>query len=349
MKINSSTYTIDELLTAMKRKEIVINRDYQRSSGFWPSSAKTYLIDTILEGFPLPKLYFYQSFDATERRGFREVVDGQQRLTTIKDFVEGDFGLGAASRNFRGLRFRDLTLEKQQEVLLFPVQVDVVLNADRPVLLEMFRRMNAYTTPLNPAERRHAEFQGEFKWFIVDLADVHTHLFSAYSVLTQKQIVRMGDAVLLSEMAQVFDSGIVNRSERELEKLYRRYDKKFSDKEGIERKIGDCLDCIFTDLKELRGTFMMKDYALLSLFTALGHLKYGLPNGEEDLGVKSMGVFFVDRSKALDGLLELAEAHETQDFDGPFKEYVKAATAATTRRLQRISRTKAILNCLTAQ
>jgi hypothetical protein len=349
VRISNSNFTIQELIFALERKEIVINKDYQRESGFWPLSAKSYFIDTILEGFPFPKLYFYQSFDPSERKGFREVVDGQQRLTTIRDFIANKFRLSAASRNYRGLRFEELSLEKQQEVLLFPVEVAVILNAERSDLLEMFRRMNAYTTPLNSAEKRHAEFQGEFKWFIVDQADQHTRSFESYRVLSQKQIVRMGDALLLSEMVQVLDCGIVDRSDRELQRLYKDYNESFPNSSTCNDRIAGCLGCIFNDFKELRGSYMMKDYALLSLFTALAHLRYGIPNGKRDLDVESMGIFYLNHDKALDGLLRLAEAHENDDLDGDFREYVKAATGATTRKAQRITRARSIIKFLIAR
>lgn len=336
-------------MTGLQRKEIVINRDYQRSSGLWPPSAKTYFIDTILEGFPFPKLYFYQAFDETSSTAFREVVDGQQRLATIREFVEGNLRLGAASRNFKGLQFQDLTPEQQKEFRLFQVQVDVILNAERSELLEMFRRMNAYTTPLNSAEKRHAEFQGEFKWFIVDLTDQHTAFFESYRILTQKQIIRMGDALLLSEMAQVLKSGIVDRGDRSLSSLYREYEQNFPEKDKFNDRIAACLDCIFTDFNDLRGTFLMKDYAVLSLFTALAQLRYGIPNGDRDLGVEPIGKFYYDHSTAMNQLLRLAEAHEMNEFEGPFREYVKAATGATTRRGQRTARARSIIGCLLAQ
>jgi hypothetical protein len=247
------------------------------------------------------------------------------------------------------MRFDDLSSETQQKMLLFPVEVAVILNAERSDLLEMFRRMNAYTTPLNSAEKRHAEFQGEFKWFIVDQTDQHTRFFESYRVLTQKQIVRMFDALLSTEMTQVFDSGIVDRSDTELRRLYRDNDDSFPNSEIYNGRIGDCLGCIFNDFKELRGTYMMKDYALLSLFTALAHLKYGIPNGKRDLELETIGEFYLDRDKALDGLLRLAEAHENDDTDGNFREYVKASTGATTRKAQRITRARSIIKCLVSR
>jgi hypothetical protein len=94
MKINHAEYTIVELIDMLNRKEIIINKSYQKSAGIWPDTARTYFLDTILEGFPFPKLYFYQSYDRANRKPIKELVDGQQRITAIKDFMENKFQLG---------------------------------------------------------------------------------------------------------------------------------------------------------------------------------------------------------------------------------------------------------------
>ena len=105
----------------LKKKDIVINKEYQRGAGLWPSTAQTYFIDTILEGFPFPKLYFYQSFDRSKKKPIKEVVDGQQRLSTIRNFCAGKFKLSSASENYKGLSFMDLSEEDQEKFLMYSI------------------------------------------------------------------------------------------------------------------------------------------------------------------------------------------------------------------------------------
>src|SRR5690554_5171806 len=69
-----------ELVEFLKRKEMIVNKDYQRSDKVWPIQAKTYFIDTILEGYPFPKIYLYQSFNEKVNRPIKEIIDGQQRV-----------------------------------------------------------------------------------------------------------------------------------------------------------------------------------------------------------------------------------------------------------------------------
>ena len=105
MKIEEGNYSIAELVDWLKNKVLVVNPEYQRGGGLWPPAAKSYFIDTILRDFPFPKVYFHESLNRVTRKPRKEIVDGQQRLTTIMEFVDGKFSLGKNAREFSGKRF----------------------------------------------------------------------------------------------------------------------------------------------------------------------------------------------------------------------------------------------------
>ena len=75
---------------------------------------------------------------------------------------------------------------------------------------EVFRRINSYNVPLNPEEQRHASYQGLFKWFIHRLTRRFDKHFVEMGMLSSKQIVRMGDAKILTELCHSFLKGIRN-------------------------------------------------------------------------------------------------------------------------------------------
>ena len=52
MKVTRNVFTISDLNEWMDEQTLVINRNYQRAKGLWPSNARSYFIDTILNGFP---------------------------------------------------------------------------------------------------------------------------------------------------------------------------------------------------------------------------------------------------------------------------------------------------------
>ena len=298
----------------------------------------------MLEGFPFPKLYVYQSMD--NRRPIREVVDGQQRFTTILDFFHNRFALSNISQRFSGLRFEDLDEEVQDRFRLLPVQTDLIVSATKAELLEMFRRMNSYTVPLNAAEKRHSQFQGAFKWHVTDLAKTFSPLLEQWGVLTDRQILRMADSEFLAELTMVLLRGVESKSESTFRKIYKEFDTDFPNAGECQTRVRQFFEVLGSEFAPLQGTFMMKPYALYSLFAAMMHLRYGIPNGNDLLGTPSIGVFYRDAQRAISGLTLLASAHEIQEEDGPYGEYVTASLSTTTKAAQRTVRARAMIQFL---
>jgi hypothetical protein len=275
MKISHTSYTIAEIRDQLKRKDLLVNPDYQRSPDIWPSNAQSYFIDTILEGYPFPKVYFYEYYDDKKKKPRREIVDGQQRISTAISFGNNEFKLTSASKNFKGLSFEDLDSEDQRKFLMTPMQVDLILSGERAELLEMFRRINAYTAPLNDAEKRHAEFQGHFKWFINEVSDKYSPLIEEYAVFTEKQLVRMADAEFLTELALALEERIVDKSAKSLKGIYKKFNDSFPKKDKYEDKLSSFFDTLKTSFSELQGTYMMKPYVLHSLLDSRNRNPHG--------------------------------------------------------------------------
>jgi hypothetical protein len=340
MKIVPTQYTIIEIRDMMARKELVVNTTYQRNPNIWPDNAKSYFIDTILEEYPFPKIYVCKKFDTRRKRTTNEIVDGQQRVTTIVNFIKNEFSLTSVSKNYKGKRFDDLDEDIQEKFYMTPVHVDLILSSERHELLEMFRRINAYTVPLNPAEKRHSIYQGKFKWLINRLADRYSPLLEEYGVLTSKQILRMQDAELIAEFALVIDRGIINKSDKSNEDIYKKYEFVFPSENKFQEIISTFFEELSNNLNVLRGTFLMKPYALHSLFCAMTQKKYGIPGGEDSVGIQTTGFYYRNSERTIEKLTEIAAAHESQDIEGPYGSYVSASISTTHRKAQRSQRSK---------
>lgn len=346
MNLNVGQITLIDLIGQIERKEVVINKNYQRESGLWPDSARTYFIDTILEGYPFPKIYLYQVFNDRAKRPIKEIVDGQQRVTTIIDFMRDEFKLTSASKKYAGMKYSDLDDESKNDFISYQIELSVILSATRPELLEMFRRINAYTAPLSAAEKRHATYQGAFKWFVVELADEYSPTLENLNIFTAKQLARMQDAEFISDLVLTLENGITQKSAKSIESLYKKYDGSFDKYKEYSRIISDFFSFLNDSLEPLHDTFLMKSYVVNSLFSAYSHCKYGIPSGEELTGVKPNKQFKIDLAKTLPQLEKLAAAQEEQDDEGQFREYVKACMSSTTKTPQRITRFKVLTKLL---
>jgi hypothetical protein len=345
MKIDNSSESIAKLLEMLDGKELVANHDYQRGTGIWPTGPSSYFIDTIIEGYPFPKIYIYEFLDPKTKKIKKEIVDGQQRIDTVTRFKNDKFALSGEVK-YSGCSFSTLPEQVQDDFLTYTVSVDVIRNATRTEILQMFRRMNAYTLPLNDAEKRHSEFQGKFKWFVYALAEELNEFFTEYKVFTSKQIVRMADGALITDIVLGMEEGILSSSPKNLRSLYSKYDKDFPLQDLYRDRILKAFAYIQENLDAIRGTFISKQYALHSLVLSLIHNRYGIPAIESSFGCSGNGEFASDKNQAVDALVEMASEHEARVLDGNWPTYVWGAISTTDRRARRTARMASMLRAL---
>lgn len=269
MRAIPSTFTVAQYCGQMQEKSIVVNRDYQRSDQIWPPAARSYLIDSILLGYPIPKLSLYQKTDLKSRKTIYEIVDGQQRSMAILAFFENKLRF-TGKTDFHGQRYEDLDPEQQQEFLAYPLTVDIFADADEETIRQVFRRINSYNVPLNPQERRHADYQGCAKWFIVDLCDRYSGLLKRFGVFSEAQLSRMNDAKLFTEIGDAVLNGLSHASEPRLDNFYRENDGAFPKEKELARRFRSTFDMLL-EWEPLHGTALMKAYNFYTLFLAITH------------------------------------------------------------------------------
>jgi hypothetical protein len=228
--------TVADYCLAMDRGEIIVNRDYQRSDKVWPPVARAYLIETIILGFPIPKLSLYQKTDVRSRKTIKEIVDGQQRSMAIRDFWSSELRLPASleTDSIKGKTYAELDQEDQQRFLDFAISLDLFVAATEEDVVEVFRRMNSYTVPLNPEEQRHASHQGAFKWFVARICKKFGKAFVDIGIFGEKQLVRMADTKLISEICDAMLFGIRTTNKKILDRLYDDRDRAFAEEQDFQ-------------------------------------------------------------------------------------------------------------------
>lgn len=331
MKLTRNLFTIADLNEWFGKKTLVINQNYQRGRGLWPLNARSYFIDSILNGFPFPKITIRQTVDLKTKKSIREIIDGQQRMTAIRDFINDKLILSKVSENYKGRSFSNIDKDIQQNFLSYEVAVDTVIAASEEEVLEIFRRMNSYTLPLNEAERRHATYQGEFKWYVKDMIKLCTPLFEKWEILTVRQISRMQDADLITELCQIITKGIITRNKTNLDGVYKENEKEFSDRNEVDEKLTTITNYIRSEMAPLGESRMLKGYSFYSLFSALLYNRWGVPNisSEDTDGIEPIGKFTSNNNKAIQNILELFYALDQKDDAGQYGDFVKASMRTT--------------------
>jgi hypothetical protein len=335
MNVSIAGFTIAEYCQQMENKTIVVNREYQRSDKAWPSAARSYLIDSIVSGYPIPKLSLYQKTDLTSRKTIKEIVDGQQRSQAIYDFLHDNFKISGKSQ-FAGSKFSSLEPAQQQKYLDYQLTADLFVGATPEEIRQTFRRINSYTIPLNPQEKRHAVFQGEFKWFIVDLSEKYADVLKLVGLLSERQLSRMADAALFSELSLAILEGIQSASDPKIDQFYEKYENGFGDEVEVRSRITSTMEVILR-WEELHNTVILnKLYNFYSLFLAITHAC--APLGVLNTAFERNVPIILDPEYALPNITELSEALTRPDEHQQYKEFIQACSKTTNRLNQRVTR-----------
>ena len=156
--------------------------EYQRMGEVWTDEKRQLLIDSLLNDFDLPKIYFHE-FPIPKtlpdgRKVSYAIIDGRQRLETIWKFIEGDFALSDDFKLFAdssvkagGMTYSELAVNYPSFRVRFDsyyLPVYSVTTDDLDLIEEMFLRLNE-AVPLNAAEKRNA-FGGPMAKAIRDIS-----------------------------------------------------------------------------------------------------------------------------------------------------------------------------------
>jgi hypothetical protein len=324
-----TSFTIADYCAGMKRNEIKVNQDYQRSDKVWPHVARSYLIETVLKGFPIPKLYLYQVTDIKSRQTYKEIVDGQQRSVAIFDYFNDQFKISKSTDNedISNRKYSELAPEYQRIFLEYAIDVDLFVSATPVEVVEVFRPMNSYTVPLNAEENRHALWQGKFKWFINDLADKLEPIFLDIGIFKEKQLVRMADNKLLTELCDSFLHGIRTTDKKILDAVYRSLDEIFNEEATFRERIGLAFDVIRT-MEPIHQSTLTKPYMIYSLVQAMTHVRRRVPKFEAVF--RSPNLKRINLELALPNLTTLMQAVDSEEGDtGKYARFVKASREKT--------------------
>lgn len=345
MEIRQIQVPVADYCKALERDEIEVNRDYQRSDRVWPLAARQFLIETILLDYPIPKLTLHQITNLRTKSTLRAVVDGQQRTRAIYDFYRGELRLStrATLSSTAGRYFAGLPEDLQERFLGYILSMDLLLTALPHEVRDIFRRINAYTVPLNPEETRHALFQGPFKWFIYRLGADFGDEFTAMGILTEKQLVRMQDTKLLAEVCHALLNGVQTTTKAKLDALYRKYNDNFAEEGGLDGRLRRAMARL-VDLRELYRSELMKPYQVYALLLALSHFEEPVETLLPSIPAVPHGPF--DHDRVVSSLASLDEALANDDERGRYGAFVRASSSKTNVAEQRLTRIRAIYAAL---
>lgn len=151
--IPANNQKIIELFQKLQTAKLNKAPDYQRKK-VWRRQHKIEFIDTILKNFPFPEVYVApQKVDTQKLELTEQIVDGQQRLTTIQDYING---VDVFAQKTSIPSFASLSISEKEDFLNYEVSVRYLKNATEDQIREIFQRINRTDYALNRMERFHA-------------------------------------------------------------------------------------------------------------------------------------------------------------------------------------------------
>jgi hypothetical protein len=336
-KTDSRTYSINDFREWDNSGTLVLTPKFQRRS-VWSEKARSYLIDTVLRDFPMPKIFMRQYIDDAART-IRELVDGQQRIRTILTYLGNGFPVmrvhGGAE--FGGKYYDDLPKEAKDNFLNYNISVDVLIGASDREVLDIFARLNTYGVRLNRQELINAQYFGDFKQTVYSLGYEFYRFWVENDIFSETDIARMLEAELTSELVIAMLDGIQSR--KVVENYYKTYDDEFTQKPAVVENFKCCMDLIgkITE-NRLRASHFSSAHLFYSLYCATYDLLYGLPGSsteQVDFDTKT-----IVRLRATLWDIDVLFEQKFESLRGNNLKFVEASTRRTTDRSARQIRHK---------
>jgi len=255
------------------RNELEMKPPFQRNP-VWTEKQKSYLIDSILNQYPVPEIYMQEI--VSDRGEVKYVlVDGQQRIRACLEFVNNEFEIDPKdSPQWGNLSFEELKPEEKKRIYEYDFIARYLPDIPDGELRTIFQRLNSNNVILNSQELRQATYWGPFIKTMNELANLE--LWRKVDVFTNNDIKRMLDVEFISELAVGILHGIQNKK-LTLDKYYELYEREFPEKDKLKETFEVVLREIFYTLPLIASTRWAKKTDFYTLFLLLAKNRDILP------------------------------------------------------------------------
>lgn len=176
VKTQNVEYDLETLVKRIAKKSIKLDPDYQRRHR-WSTETSSRLIESLILNIPIPVIFLSQDVDVDEETSGTTarytVIDGQQRLTAIYEYLRDKFPLEGLETlaELNGSYYQDLPpflVRRLEERTVKCMRIDSTVDAQ--VKFDIFERLNTGSVRLESQELRNATARGPFNDAIKEMA-----------------------------------------------------------------------------------------------------------------------------------------------------------------------------------
>lgn len=341
--IPSTNVKIIEIYNKIDSSVLNMSPDFQRKL-VWKKQHKYHFIETILKNFPFPEVYIASSeIDITRITSTEVVVDGQQRLSTIVDYIKGlgDFKNQKVINSFSSLENSD-----KKDFLNYLISVRDLKDMELKYIKEVFMRINNTEYSLNAVEKTNAQYgDGEFVMFCKQLAEesyntsseftdsvvesenkiIVNNFFSENKIFSNNDARRMNNLQFMMTLISTFiENEYFSRNSKVLPYI-KKYNEEFPTKKNIEEELISCLLFIKSINLEVSSYWFNKS----NVFTLIIELsKYDKDTIDKNFLLRELNTMDIENKKYFSKI-------EDEGIDETRKKYFEFAKEAVNEKKSR--------------
>ncbi len=252
--------------------KLIVDTTYQRRK-VWNDQDKIRLIETILLELVIPEVFFWTaSRNPDTGEAITHIVDGQQRINTIVDYINGEFILDKkyllnddVKNSCGDLLFKDLSAEYKQKIWEYPISiVEIDSDCSKDEIKQMFYRLNLTNYNLNPQEKRNS-LDSEFG----DKCDslLTLDFWKEKRIFSSNDAKRMKDVEYCCSIYILANEGIVDQTnQKKINEYYDDYKDEFDKDDKIKDKVISAMDIIDELTDKATISFVSKKAQMYTLF-----------------------------------------------------------------------------------
>ncbi len=334
IQMMTSQKRVNDLVREVEEKRLLLKPPFQRRS-VWTPAVKDRFLDTVTRGLPFPEIFVVTGHnDPATRKRVDHLVDGQQRVSTLVEYLQGSEDIPYELVR----RYSALTPDEQKGFLGYPVTVRDLGQADAATVADIFDRINSTDYALKATERYNALFTGEFRIFCEKLAE-HP-FFRRHRTFSTADWRRMGDLTFSLTLVTTLLAGYFRREELLVDYL-RRYNDAFPEQASVSPQ----LKLAFQFIDACQFPPKCRVWKKTDLLTLLVECCFLIRTGKAALDPATAGPRLAAFYEQVDELYKSApegESEEGRSVPAQVLRYMKAATKATNDKYARVDRAEVI-------
>ena len=272
LPFNRNSKTIFEIYDSFHKGTLLVDGSYQRRR-VWLLPDKVRLIETILLKLIIPEVFFWPAqIDPETGTSYTHIVDGQQRLRTIVEFISGEFFLNdkyllneEIKENFGNKSFTELLDSEKSDFWSYPIfVVNIDRNLSKKDITDMFYRLNLTNYNLNNQEKLNSLMSsfGE-KAEALSCLD----FWKDYRVFSASDARRMIDVEYCCSIFILAIEGIIDQTTKnKINQYFEDYKVDFDSEDVLLKRVEEAMNIIQKICDKSTLTFASKKAQMYTLF-----------------------------------------------------------------------------------